>query len=228
MSATYQQTAAVSREHRAKDPNNLWLSYSPRRRIRAEAIRDMGLANSGLLTHQLFGKPTFPPIPPGVWKPFVRDKWDTPKVGDPQRYRRALYTYWKRSIPYPALVAFDVPTRELCSKRRLVSNTPTAALTTLNDESYAEFAQGLARRMKYEIKDEDASVKERLAHGYRITTSQRPDEATLNELVAAFQSAEKNYQDYPDQLKGIAGTPDGAAYTIVASLLLNLDASLTK
>ncbi len=227
MSATYQQTAAVSKEHRAEDPDNRWLSYSPRRRIRAEAIRDMGLANSGLLTQQLYGKPTYPPIPPGVWKPFVSsDKWNTPKVGDPQRYRRALYTYWKRSIPYPALMAFDTPTREACSKRRLVSNTPTAALTTLNDETYAEFSMGLARRMKYEFKE--GSVRERLAYGYRITTSHRPDEDTLDELLAAFKTAEKNYQDHPEQLNGIAGTADGAAYTIVASLLLNLDASLTK
>tara|TARA_B110000879_G_scaffold77397_1_gene107762 strand:- start:36167 stop:39166 length:3000 start_codon:yes stop_codon:yes gene_type:complete len=226
MSATYQQSAAVSREHRAKDPTNVWLSYSPRRRLRAEAIRDMGLANSGLVTHQLFGKPTFPPIPPGVWKPFVSDRWKTPEVGDPQRYRRALYTYWKRSIPYPALMAFDSPTREMCSKRRLISNTPTAALTTLNDEAYAEFAKGLARRMKNEL--ETATIREKLTFGYRVTTSQRPDEATLNELEATYQTAEKYYQNHPGQLKGMAATADGGAYTIVASLLLNLDASLTK
>lgn len=226
MSATYQQSAAISSEHRAKDPDNIWLSYSPRRRLPAEAVRDSGLANSGLLTNQLYGKPTFPPIPPGVWKPFVGDAWNTPKEGDPQRYRRALYTYWKRSIPYPSLMAFDAPTRELCSKRRLVSNTPTASLTTLNDEAFNEFAMGLARRMKNDLKD--ASTRDRLAYGFRITTSQRPDEYILNELVAAFQSAEENYKNHPEQLKGIAGTPDGAAYTIVASLLLNLDASLTQ
>jgi len=231
MSATYQQTAAVPREHRAMDAENRWLSYSPRRRLRAEAIRDMGLANSGLLTQQLFGKPTYPPLPPGVWKPFyAADKWVTPAVGHPQRYRRSLYTYWKRSIPYPALMSFDTPTREVCSKRRLVSNTPTAALTTLNDETYAEFSMGLARRMKYEYTEKygEGSVRDRLAYGYRITTSERPDDETLDELEAAFKTAEQNYKDHPDQLKGIAGTPDGAAYTILGSLLLNLDASLTK
>lgn len=226
MSSTYQQTANVSKAHRAKDPDNIWLSYAPRRRLSAEAIRDMGLANSGLLTHQLYGKPTYPPIPPGVWKPFARDKWITPKVGDPQRYRRALYTYWKRSIPYPALMAFDTPTREVCSKRRLISNTPTAALTTLNDEAYAEFAKALAQRMKNDIPNN--TLKANLAYGYRITTSHKPDEATISELIAAHNTALKHYQNHPEQLKAIAKSPEIGAYTIVASLLLNLDASLTK
>ncbi len=123
-------------------------------------------------------------------------------------------------------MAFDAPTRELCSKRRLVSNTPTAALTTLNDEAFSEFAKGLARRMKYELKD--AGIHEKLAYGYRITTSHQPDEAIVKELLAAYESAEENYKNHPEHLKGIAETADGAAFTIVASLLLNLDASLTQ
>ncbi|BDS05169.1 hypothetical protein NT6N_02090 [Oceaniferula spumae] len=226
LSETYQQSARTDAAKRAKDPDNLWLSYSPRRRLRAEAVRDMGLATSGLLARNLYGHPTYPPIPPGVWKPFQGgDKWNTPKIGDPQRYRRALYTYWKRSIPYPALMSFDTPTREVCSKRRLVSNTPVAALTTLNDAAYAEFAQGLARRMKYE---HEGTLEEKIAYGYRIVTSQRPSPDVLKELVSSFKEMEKTYAANPGQMKGMAGSADGAAYTILASLLLNLDATLTK
>jgi hypothetical protein len=151
-SKTYRQSAEANAEYRNKDPRNVWLSYGPRSRLRAEAVRDSGLAISGLLSPVLYGSPAYPPLPPGVWKPFVRDKWITPAIGEPQRYRRSLYTYWKRSIPYPALMSFDVPSRELCSARRLVSKSPIAALTTLNDAAFAEFAQGLARRMKYEKK----------------------------------------------------------------------------
>jgi len=226
LSATYQQTSTADAAKRAKSPDNVWLSYSPRRRIRAESVRDMGLAVSGLISKTLYGHPTYPPIPPGVWKPFqAGDKWRTPKVGDPQRYRRALYTYWKRSIPYPALMSFDTPTREICSKRRLVSNTPVAALTTLNDEAFAEFSAGLARRMKYKT---EGTPEEKIAFGYRIATSQRPDAGTLALLVETFKDLEKTYKANPKQMVGMAGTPDGAAYTVLASLLLNLDAAITK
>ncbi|MBK1856484.1 PSD1 domain-containing protein [Verrucomicrobiaceae bacterium 5K15] len=226
MSATYQQTATADAAKRAKDPDNVWLSYAPRRRIRAEAVRDMGLAVSGLLSDSLYGHPTYPPIPPGVWQPFQGgDKWSTPKVGDPQRYRRALYTYWKRSIPYPALLSFDTPTREICSKRRLISNTPVAALTTLNDAAFAEFAQGLARRMKY---DTQGTLEDKIALGYRLATSHRPDTKTLELLVQTYQDLESNYRQTPAEMKGMAGTPDGAAFTVLASLLLNLDAAITK
>ena len=225
-SATYQQTATASVEKRAKDPENIWLSYSPRRRLQAEAVRDMGLVVSGLISNTLYGKPAYPPIPPGVWKPFSSgDKWNTPAIGNPERYRRSLYTYWKRSIPYPALMSFDTPTREVCSKRRLMSNTPVAALTTLNDVAFAEFAQGLARRMKYDC---EGSLQQKIAFGYRVATSKNPRPETLKELVLTFQDIEQSYKKNPKQMAGMAGTADGAAYTVIASLILNLDATLSK
>ena len=225
LTKTYRQSAEASADNRTKDPRNVWQSYGSRRRIRAESVRDSGLAISGLLSPVLYGSPTFPPIPPGVWKPFVADKWTTPAIGEPQRYRRSLYTYWKRSIPYPALMSFDVPSREVCSKRRLVSNTPIAALTTLNDSAFSEFAQGLARRMKYKTK---GSLEDKLSFGYRIVTSTRPSPEILKELTAAYHDIEMEYREQPQLMKGMAGTPDGAAFTVLASLLLNLDAALTK
>ncbi|GAA5496485.1 hypothetical protein Rhal01_02669 [Rubritalea halochordaticola] len=226
MSNTYRQTAEVGESKRSLDPRNTYLSYAPRRRLRAEAVRDAGLRVSGLYAEKMFGKPVYPPLPPGVWKPFYGgDKWTTPEVGQPDRYRRSLYTYWKRSIPYPALMSFDAPSRELCTKRRLVSNTPIAALTTLNDPAFAEFAQGLARVMKYDTK---GSVEKKISTGYRVATSRRPNPEILKMLVDAYKDIEQSYKDNPDQLQGMAGTADGGAYTVLASLILNLDASLTK
>lgn len=226
MSHTYRQTAEVGEGKRAQDPRNTYLSYAPRRRLRAEAVRDAGLRVSGLYAEKMFGQPVYPPLPDGVWKPFyAADKWNTPKVGEPDRYRRSLYTYWKRSIPYPALMSFDAPSRELCTKRRLTSNTPVAALTTMNDPAFAEFAQGLARVMKYDTK---GSVEEKITAGYRLATSRRPSKEILGMLVDAYKDIEQAYKDNPDQLEGMAGTADGGAYTVLASLILNLDASLTK
>ena len=225
-SEAYRRSPVASEVSREVDPRNVYLSYGSRRRLRAEAVRDMGLFSANLLTQQLYGVPTYPPIPPGVWKPFdARDKWITPKVGHPQRYRRSLYTYMKRSIPYPAFAAFDAPTREVCSKRRLVSNTPIAALTTLNDEAFSEFAKGLARIMKYETQ---GTLDKKLAYGYRTATSHFPDPTVLEYLVETYKAAESIYKEDPKQLKGIAGSADGGAFTVVASLILNLDATLTK
>jgi hypothetical protein len=224
-SATYRQDATVSPELLEHDRFNRFLARGPRQRLTAEMARDTPLAVSGLLTYKVGGAPVHPPIQSGVWKPFAGDKWDTPKEGQPDRYRRALYTYWKRSIPYPSMVTFDAPTREMCSKRRLVSNTPLQALTILNDPAFHECAQGLARRMKYEAQgDLDA----RLSIGYRIATSREVTPDRLEELRSLFLDLEKRYAAEPDTMKGLAGTPDGAAYTVVASVLLNLDEAIAR
>lgn len=226
LSETYQQTAKVSADKRKLDPANQWLSYGSRRRLRAEAVRDAGLTVSGLLHHQLYGHPSYPPIPAGVWNSFSsKDKWKTPKKGDPQRYRRALYTYWKRSLPYPALMSFDTPSRELCSKRRLVSNTPTAALTTLNDPSFSEFAQALGLRMQNESQD---SLSDKLAFGYRLATSQQPPQPVLDELKKSHEDILSMYTKSPDLLKKSKQSAESAAFSATASLILNLDAALTK
>jgi hypothetical protein len=226
LSNTYRQSAATSSINREKDPRNRLLSRGPRNRLGAEFIRDHHLASSGLLTPDLGGHPVTPPIPGGVWKPFQGgDKWNTPEIGNPNRYRRALYVYWKRSILYPTFAAFDAPTREMCSTRRLNSNTPLGALATLNDEAFAEMAAGLARRMKYETEGDLAS---KLTTGYRIATSHKPSPEQLKELLALFNQLEQHYSENPELFDGLAGTPDGAAYTVLASSLLNLDAALTK
>ncbi|MGJ8695951.1 MAG: PSD1 and planctomycete cytochrome C domain-containing protein [Verrucomicrobiaceae bacterium] len=224
-SATYRQSSKQSSLSSQKDPQNYLLSRGPRNRLAGEHVRDHHLAASGLLTPTLFGPPVRPPIPDGVWKPFNDGPWNAAQVGDPNRYRRAIYTYRKRSIPHPTFSAFDAPTRETCSPRRLVSNTPLAALTVLNDEAFAEMAQALARRMKY---DTEGDVAHKITTGFRIATSLKPTPKQLEILTRLFERTVADFEKNPKDFDSLAGTPDGAAYTIVASTILNLDDALTK
>ncbi|MDA9831851.1 DUF1553 domain-containing protein, partial [Akkermansiaceae bacterium] len=121
--------------------------------------------------------------------------------------------------------AFDTPTRENCSSRRLVSNTPLAALATLNDEAFSEMAQGLARRMKYET---EGDLETKIATGFRIATSLKPGERQMKILMKLFSETAADYEANSEPYSGLAGTADGAAFTIVANTLLNMDDALTK
>jgi hypothetical protein len=209
MSSTYRQDASITEELLERDPANRLLSRGPRQRLTAEMMRDHSLTVAGLISHQLGGQPIHPPLPPGVWKPFVKDDWITPPPGNPERYRRALYIYFKRSLLYPLFTSFDVPPRDLASKRRLVSNTPLQALTTLNDEAFQEAATALAGRMKAAAPDDLAAC---IALGYRLVTSREITPDRTAELTALHEK--------------IASSPD--ALTVVASVLLNLDEALTR
>lgn len=225
-SAAYRQDGAISAELTERDADNRLLARGPRQRLTGEMARDHALSVSGLIAHRDGGAPVHPPLPPGVWAPFDgNDKWTTPPAGDPDRYRRSVHVYWKRSIPYPTLATFDAPSRELCSKRRILSNTPLQALAVLNDPAFHECAQGLARRMKY---DTAGGLDARLSLGYRIATSRTITADRLGELRALFQKLEQDYAADPALMDGMAGTPDGAAFTVVASVLLNLDEALIR
>jgi hypothetical protein len=225
-SAAYRQDGAISPELAARDADNRLLARGPRQRLTAEMTRDHALTASGLIAHRDGGAPVHPPLPPGVWRPFdAGDRWNTPEPGQPDRYRRSVYVYWKRSIPFPTLSTFDAPSRELCSKRRILSNTPLQALAVLNDPAFHECAQGLARRMKY---DAAGDLDARLAFGYRLATSRAITADRLAELRGLFQKLEKDYAADPALMKGMAGTPDGAAYTVIGSVLLNLDEALIR
>jgi len=208
-SATYRQSAAAGPQH-AADPHNRLLARGPRVRLSAEAVRDHGLVASGLFAPKLHGPPVFPPMPEGGWTPFEsKEKWDTPKPGHPDRYRRSLYTYIKHTNPYPAFATFDAPSRELCTTRRILSNTPLQALDTLNSPAHVEFAQALARRMEHDI---PGDLRTKIATGHRITTSRWPSDDRLDKLIALHQQIQ-NPQD---------------AYATLASVLVNLDEALVK
>jgi hypothetical protein len=224
-SATYRQDNTISPELAERDAANRLLARGPRQRLTAEMMRDHSLAASGLISHAIGGAPVHPPLPPGVWKPFVSDKWETPAEGKPDRYRRAIYIYFKRSILYPLFSSFDVPPRDLSAKRRLVSNTPLQALTTLNDAAFHEASLALARRMTEASPDD---LDGRIAHGYRLLSSRNITPDRTSELRELHRRLVSEYTAEPEAMKDIAASPEEAALSVVASVLLNLDESLTR
>lgn len=219
LSAAYQQDAAATAELHEQDPLNRLISRGPRRRLKAEMVRDFALSASGQITEKLHGSPVRPPIPGGVWKPFANDPWKTEKGED--RFRRSIYVYWKRSIPFPSMVTFDAPSRELCNQRRLPSNTPLQALVTLNDPVFVEAANALADLMKKHSDD----LVDQLGYGYRRCTSQFPTGERVAEMVKLYRQVLEAYRN--DKPEGIDDF-ELAALQSVASVLLNLDESLTK
>ena len=145
-SSVYRQSSQASEESWQRDPQNLWLTRSPRFRVSAETVRDLALSAAGLLSTKAGGPSVFPPQPASVTdSTFVAFEWNT--ATDENRYRRGLYTFTKRTIPYAAFVTFDAPSREVCTVRRERSNTPLQALTLLNDTVFVEASQALARRL---------------------------------------------------------------------------------
>lgn len=221
LSATYRQSSIRTESSRQADPRNRWLSRGPRHRLPAEIVRDQALAISGLLSTQMHGEPVHPPIPAGVWQPFQSgDKWKTAEKGDPNRYRRTLYTYTKRSIQFPLMASFDAPTREACSARRLPSNTPLQALMTLNDSVFLEASEALAQRMT----ESHTDLAKQLGHGFLLATSREPREAELATLEKLYGGTLGSYQA-PAESEISAET---FAMQQVANVLLNLDEVLNQ
>lgn len=224
-SATYRQDSTIPAELTGRDADNRLLARGPRQRLTAEMMRDHSLTAAGLLSRNTGGPPVHPPLPPGVWKPFTKDDWNTPPPGNPDRYRRAVYVYFKRSLLYPLFSSFDVPPRDISSKRRLVSNTPLQALTTLNDAAFHEASVALSKRMSETAPADPVAA---IAYGYRIVASRpiTPDRSL--ELHKLYQQLVADYTADPVAMKQLAETPEKAALAIVASILLNLDESLTR
>jgi hypothetical protein len=213
LSATYRQDNRITADKLARDPRNRLLARGPRQRVSAEMLRDQALAVSGLLNPQLHGPPVHPPLPPGVWDPFVGgEKWTTPAPGNPERYRRALYTQVKRTIPYPTAATFDAPSREVCTPRRVNSNTPVQALTTLNDAVFIEASAALARQMAAAGRQ----PSEQIRHGYRQVVGRLPEPDTVRRL-----------EQLHHQSQALTANPTNALQN-VAAVLLNLDEVLTR
>jgi Protein of unknown function (DUF1553)/Protein of unknown function (DUF1549)/Planctomycete cytochrome C len=215
-SATYRQSSAASEDERERDPDNRLLARGARYRVEAEAVRDIALSAAGLLSPKLGGPSVYPPQPDGVWNvPYSQMKWETSSGEDARR--RSLYTFIRRSSPYPSLASFDAPSREQCAPRRLRTNTPLQALTTLNDPVFVAAAKALAERM---AREGGAPLADRIGYGYRVCTARRPAADDLEALVAlhAREAA---------RLGGGAAAEERALAS-VASVLLNLDATLTR
>lgn len=235
MSSTYQQSSRASSEKRELDSSNRWLSRGARFRVTAETVRDQALFSAGLLSQKMYGPPVMPPAPAlGLKAAFSGQiAWNT-SLGE-DRYRRAIYTQWRRSSPYPSMETFDVSNREVCDLRRISTNTPLQALVTLNDEVYVEAAQALARRMMAE----EIDVREIATAGFRHVLIRKPTEAEIDELVHLYKQTKSHFSESPedaatfaiDALNPVADGTDIvalASWTTVANVLLNLDEVFLK
>jgi len=210
-SATYRQSAKSTPALTERDPRNRLLARGPQQRLTAEMVRDQALLASGLLASTMGGPPVMPPQPQGVWNSVYNDsKWADAK--GPDRYRRAIYTYIKRTSGYPSFLTFDASDHDTSLARRIPTNTPLQALVTLNDPVYQEASENLAKRM---MKESDA-LDGRLRYGARLVLSREPTESELGTLRQLFAKAQGK------------SNKELAAMTAVASVLFNLDAALTR
>lgn len=236
MSAAYQQSSKVTSELQHRDPDNRLLARGPRFRLSAEILRDQAMMVSGLMSSKMYGPPVKPMQPSiGLSAAFGAGiDWQTSSGDD--KYRRGLYTTWRRSNPYPSMATFDAPNREVCTVRRGRTNTPLQALVTLNDPVYIEAAQALARRM---MTSGGTTTADRIRYGFRLTLARPPQEAEQSRLEKLYEQSLAKFSQNADEAKRMATDPLGpipealnpaeaAAWTVVSNVLLNLDETLMK
>lgn len=237
-SATYRQQSKRTAQPNQSDPDNRLLTRGPRFRLSAETIRDQALAVSRLLVSSLGGPSVRPYHPPGLYEQVTAGSGYNVYVAGThdELFRRSLYTYWKRSVPHPAMLLFDAPFRETCTLRRSRSNTPLQALNLLNDPTYVEAAKFFALRMMSEAGE---SIASRLSHGFRLLLAREPNPEELAILRTSLDRARADFRADPESataLLAIGSAPwdtshdpvELAAFATVAAILLNLDEAVTK
>ena len=237
-SATYRQRSVTTPELQRKDPRNRLLARGPQQRLSAEMVRDQALLASGLLNRTMGGKPVMPPQPPGIWNSvYNRDKWIDAK--GPNRYRRAIYTFVKRTSGYPSFMIFDGSDRATSLPRRISTNTPLQALVTLNDPVYDEAAAALAARTMKEVAPSGDPLDDRLRLEARLVLSREPSSQELGVMRGLYQKtlgsspgATLKPASFRSFEVSVAATSvsrkEFQAYKTVASVLMNLDAALTR
>jgi len=239
-SSTYRQSAKVTPQLWQRDPANRLLARGPRFRVEGEMVRDIALTVSGLLNPKLGGPPVYPPAPDFLFKPpasygpktWLEDKGEN-------RYRRALYTFRFRSVPYPVLTNFDTPNGDASCVRRVRSNTPLQALTTLNETLFLECARGLAQKA---LAEGGASDRDRIVYAFRRCTGRKPTDREIGVLLAFLEKQTQKFSaadakpwelaandpSHPPTLPTEIRPAQAAAWTALARLLLNLDETITK
>jgi hypothetical protein len=225
-SATYRQNSKASPELVERDPYNRLFARGPRFRVEAEMVRDVTLAASGLLSSKMGGPSVFPPQPEGIWDiPYSDDKWVTSPGED--RYRRGLYTFARRTAGYPTMLTFDSTSRETCTVRRVRTNTPLQALTTLNDPAFFEAAQALAKRV---LAEGGPDGRLRAEFAFRLCMSRRPKPDEVDRLLTWQENELRYFAAYPAEAQKLAGAsqPELAAWIMLSNVLLNLDETMTK
>jgi mono/diheme cytochrome c family protein len=234
-SATYKQSSSVSAELLERDAYNRLLARGPRFRVEAEIVQDIALAASGLLNPKIGGPSVYPPIPGSVADQ-VYGGFTWPETKGEDRYRRGMYTFWKRALPFPAMLAFDVPPAEVSCARRLRSNTPLQALVTLNERTYVEAAQAMGLRVMKEGGDDNRS---RAAYAFRIATGRAPTERESKSLLNFWEEQYRYFEDRSAAALQVAlASPTNvppdvnihkmAAWAMVSRAILNLDETITK
>ena len=228
MSATYQQESKLSKDAAAKDPYNKFYARGPRVRLSAEQIRDQALTVSGLLCEKMYGPGVFPYQPDGIWmSPWNGASWK--KSDSCDQYRRAMYTYWKRSAPYPSMITFDGTSREVCTARRIRTNTPLQSLTTLNDSAYIEAAQYFAYRMQAMGGND---VKQQISKGYELAMYKPASPEKIKVFEQLYQKALQKFEKDEYKMVCMSGrkkqTAATAALVVVAGAMMNLDEFISK
>ncbi len=233
-SSTYQQSSLVSGESARLDPSNKLLARGPRVRLPAFTLRDQALAISGLLVEKVGGPSTKPYMPPKIWSSISNNKYEQEKGEN--LFRRSLYTYWRRTIPPPTMMNFNAAAREVCIVRTETTNTPLQALTLMNNTVFVESARFMAERM---MRTSGGDVAEGIRFGLRMTCARYPNDSELDVLMNAYHGFLNQFQANPKEaakLLSVGETPrdeslppvEHAAMTMVASLILNLDETITK
>jgi hypothetical protein len=237
-SKAYRRSSNARPELLERDPQNLALAWFPRKRLPAEHIRDQALHVAGLLVEKQGGPSVKPYQPEGLWQEVAMLQSNTRVyergMGD-ELWRRSLYTYWKRAAPPPSMLTFDAPTREFCNIRRTSTNTPLQALVLWNDEQFVEAARVLASRTL----DEQGDDRTRLARMFRRCAVRAPQPQELDKLEAALARFRARYAGAPEDAKSLVEVGEApvparhaaaelAAWTMVASSLLNIDATIVR
>jgi hypothetical protein len=225
LSATYKQSSVIEKTKFAIDPQNLYYSRGPKLRLSAEEIRDQALYVSNLLSEKKYGPGVMPPQPEGIWEhAYLGNLWKESKGED--RYRRGIYTYLKRTSPYPSLISFDAGSREICLIRRSPSNTPLQALVTLNDPVFLEAAFQLASSQIEE------PVDKAIQNMYRKALYKDIDPEALNLLETLFNEAYQDFDQTSEKLQNFFNQESVidkklASLAIIANAIMNLDEFLT-
>jgi uncharacterized membrane protein len=234
-SATYRQSSTLTHELLERDPLNKLLARAPRLRVEAETVRDIALSAGGILCDKMGGPSVFPPQPGGVWTMIAsNDTWVESKGED--RYRRGLYTFTRRTAPYPSMVAFDSTSHEVVCTRRARTNTPLQALTTLNDPQFVEAAVGLAARM---LRDGGNGDAQRVEYGFALCTGRAASDEEVTRVLDLIKPEREAYAKDPasaakllSQAPGVKrdglDAPELAAWSVAGNVLLNLDETITR
>ncbi len=229
LSATYMQDSRISKELLAKDQFNKYYARGARVRLSAEQVRDQALQVSGLLSEKMYGPGVMPWQPSNIWmSPYNGDSWKHSSGED--QYRRAVYTYWKRTAPYPSMITFDGVTRELCAPRRIRTNTPLQALVTLNDSVYIETSKHFAFNVEKNCNSK--SVREKINYAYQLVLFKPLNEEKSNALENLYNEALLKFKKDSSLTCEMTGSednsPETAALVVVMGALLNLDEVITK